>query len=137
MNHVFKKDSGGLKVIPSPEEAEVLIDRYPLGSGEQTVEAVEPGVHKLRLTAPQHLDYYEDVLVKTGKTSTVRANLTPTSGAVTDRPGIKTGDGKKKAPIIIAIVGAVTAGTVIAIAAANTEGPEPDLPPTDFVFQLP
>ncbi len=141
VNHVFKKDIGGLRVLPNPEDAMVIFDRYPLGKGEQNLDSVEPGVHKLRLTAPRHLDYYEDVLVKDGKTTTVRATLTATGAGGSTGPRIRkpTGDGKgkKAAPVIIAIAGAVTAGTVIAIAAANTEGPEPDLPPTDFLFQLP
>jgi len=138
VNHVFKKDSGGLRVLPEPSDSLVIFDRYPLGKGEMTLETLEPGVHKLRLTAPKHLDYYEDVLVKAGKTTTVRASLTPTgSGGGGTRIKKPKGDAKKAAPVIIAIVGAVTAGTVIGIAAANSEGPEPDLPPTDYVFQLP
>lgn len=140
VNHVFKRDPGGLRVLPEPSDAAVIFDRYPLGRGEMNLETIEPGVHKLRLTAPRHLDYYEDVLVKAGKTTTVRASLTPTgSGGGTGGTGIRKpgGNAKKAAPVIIAIAGALTAGTVVAIAAANTEGPEPDLPPTDYVFRLP
>jgi len=139
VNHVFKKEFGGLKVIPEPTDSKVVFDRYPLGKGEINLETVEPGVHKLRLSAPKHLDYYEDVLVKAGKTTTVRASLTPTGAPGDTGPRIKKpkGNPKKAVPVVIAIVGAVTTGTVIAIAAANTEGPEPDLPPTDYLFQLP
>jgi len=150
VEHVFSTEIGGLKVIPDPEHALVTVDSYPVGEGRQKLEAVEPGVHKVVVTATDYLDFSEDVLVHKGRTQTVRANLepealaarngtTPPVDTTTPPPERKprTGNAKKNAPIIVAIVGAVATGTVIAIAAANTEGAEPDAPLTDYVFQLP
>ena len=145
VEHVFSTEIGSLKVIPDPENALVTVDSYPVGEGRQKLEAIEPGVHKVVVTATDFLDFSEDVLVHKGRTQTVRANLEPTALAARNgstepttpvrKP--RTGNAKKNAPIIVAIVGALATGTVIAIAAANTEGAEPDAPTTDYVFQLP
>jgi len=139
VDHVFSTEGGELKIIPSPETASVFVDKYPLGEGRQTVESIAPGVHTITVAATDYLDFDEDVLVHQGRTQTVRASLQPTALTAarngTARPS--TGNARKKAPIIVAIVGAVTTGTIIAMAAANTEGAEPDPPVTDYVFQLP
>ena len=139
VDHVFTTSGGALKVIPAPETATVSVDNYELGEGRLTLESITPGVHSVTVSATDFLEFSEDVLVHEGRTQTVRATLEPTAMAVarngTTRP--TTGNAKKKAPIIVAIVGAVTTGTIIAMAAANTEGSEPDPPSTDYVFQLP
>jgi len=72
----------------------------------------------------------------------VRASLQPTALAGRNGTGSATGgsgtaNAKKKAPVIVAIIGAVATGTVIAIAAATTQGDEPQAQYTDYVFQLP
>lgn len=139
VEHVFSTEIGSLKILPVPEDAAVTVDSYPVGTGRQKLDAIEPGVHKVVVTATDFLDYNEDVLVHKGRTQTVRANLAPT--ALTDRSGTSggssAGNAKKKAPVIVAIIGAVATGTVIAIAAATAEGDEPQAPYTDYVFQLP
>jgi hypothetical protein len=140
VEHVFSTEIGALKILPDPDDASVTVDSYPVGTGRQKLESIEPGVHKVVVTATDFLDYSEDVLVHKGRTQTVRANLQPTAltdGTSTTGGGIRTGDAKKKAPVIVAIVGAVATGTVIAIAAATTPGDEPQAPYTDYVFQLP
>jgi len=139
VDHVFMEEGGALKIIPSPETASVSVDNYPLGDGRQTLESVSPGVHSVTVAAADFLEFSEDVLVHQGRTQTVRATLEPTALAAARNGTGRTSamNAKKKAPIIVAIVGAVTTGTIIAMAAANTEGSEPDLPVTDYVFQLP
>jgi len=136
IDHTFSTALGGLKVIPEPLDAEVSLDAYPLGTGEQNLEALSPGLHNISLTASDFLDLDQEVLIKEGKSITVRANMTPGTGRLTNGGGIKI-DKKKAAPAIVAIVGAVTTGTIIAIAAATSEGEEPPQPNTDFVFELP
>lgn len=140
VEHVFSTEVGALKILPEPDDAAVIVDSYPVGTGRQRLDAIEPGIHKVVVTATDFLDYSEDVLVHKGRTQTVRAALQPT--ALTDRAGTtgggsRAGNAKKKAPAIVAIIGAVATGTVIAIAAATTEGDEPQAPYTDYVFQLP
>jgi hypothetical protein len=140
VDHVFSTEIGGLKIVPDPEDATVSVDSYPVGTGRQKLEAIEPGVHKVVVSATDFLDYSEDVLVHKDRTQTVRANLAPTAltdGSSTTGGGSSAGAAKKKAPVIVAIIGAVATGTVIAIAAATTEGDEPQAPYTDYVFQLP
>lgn len=139
IDHVFTADGGALKVIPTPETATVSVDNYQLGEGRLTLESIAPGVHSVSVSATDFLEFSEDVLVHEGRTQTVRATLEPTAMAVARNGTTRSsaGNAKKKAPIIVAIVGAVTTGTIIAMAAANTEGSEPDPPSTDYVFQLP
>ncbi len=138
VQHEFTEQSGTLKVVPDPATAQVVFDRYSLGFGEQRLEAVTPGVHQLTIKAPNYMDYTEDVLVQEGRTTTVRPQLafldtTRGNGGI-KKPGLK----DKRVPVVIAIVGGVTAGTVIAIAAAASREPlEPDPPVTDIAFQLP
>ena len=136
IEHIFNTALGGLKVIPEPLDAEVSVDAYPVGTGEQDLDALSPGLHRLSLTAADFLDLDQEVLIKEGKSITVRANMTPGTGRLTNGGGVKI-DKKKAAPVIVAIVGAVTTGTIVAIAAATSEGEEPPQPNTDFVFELP
>lgn len=137
IDHVFSAEGGSLKIIPTPEDARISVDKYVLGSGRQEIEALEPGVHRVVVTSIDYLDFSEDVLVHQGRTQTVRATLDPTALAAINGNGKKPTGGNKKAPIVVAIVGAVTTGTIIAIAAASADGSEPTLPETDFTFQLP
>lgn len=138
VDHEFTEASGTLRVVPDPATAQVSIDRYSLGFGEQKLAAVSPGIHQLTIKAPNYLEHTEDVLVQEGRTTTVRPQLAflDTEG---DNGGItKPGTRNKKVPIVIAIVGGVTAGTVIAIAAAASYEPVEPMPPTtDIAFQLP
>ena len=150
IEHVFSTEYGALRIIPNPGDALVTVNNYPIGTGRQELSAMAPGVHKVEVTAGAYLDYGQDVLVHAGRTQTVRASLPPTNpaGAAARTPRERTprvprvrqidpDKAKKAAPVVVAIVGAVTTGTVIAIAAATTEGPEPVPPVTDYTFQLP
>jgi hypothetical protein len=138
VEHTFTESIGTLKVIPDPDTAQVILDRYPLGFGEQKLDALSPGIHKLTIKAANYMEYTEDVLVQEGRTTSVRPQLafldtTRGNGGVS-----KPGPDKRKVPIVIAIISGVTAGTVIAIAAAAGQDPvEPDPPITDVAFQLP
>jgi len=138
IDHVFTAEGGSLKIIPTPEDATITVDKYSLGIGRQEIASIEPGVHRVVVTAHDYLDFSEDVLVHQGRTQTVRAPLEPTAlAAINNGNGGRATNAKKKAPIVVAIVGAVTTGTIIAIAAANAEPGDPTLPETDFTFQLP
>ncbi len=135
IEHAFREERGGLKISPTPPDAEITLDHYPLGSGEMELTSLEPGVHTVRLSAPGYMDYSEEVLIKEGKTTTLRTAMV--QGGVTSSGGVKAGGNKKAAPVVVAIVGAVTTGTIIAIAASSAEGTEPPQPTTDYVFELP
>ena len=138
VDHEFTTASGTLKVVPDPSTAQVSIDRYTLGFGDQKLDAVSPGIHKLTIKAPNYMEYTEDVLVQEGRTTTVRPQLAFLDSDSGNGGIKKPGTVNKKVPVVIAIVGGVTAGTVIAIAAAASYEPvEPDPPITDFGFQLP
>ncbi len=138
VEHTFTEASGTLKVVPDPDTAQVMLDRYVLGFGEQKLDALSPGIHSLTIKAPNYMEYTEDVLVQEGRTTTVRPQLAFLDTSKGNGGIKKPGPDKTKVPIVLAIVGGVTAGTVIAIAAAANQDPvEPEPPVTDVAFQLP
>ncbi len=131
------EEAGSLEVKPSVSGAKVLVNGVAVGQGRQLIENLQPGSYSVRVTAPEHTDFIQSIIVEQDKRATVTAKLEsfefgggrnrrlaggpPGAGGdgipVTKRPGFWAAIGGG--------VGAAIAVGVIAGAASASSGSDP------------
>ncbi len=68
---------GKIKLAANVDGAKFVVDGKTLGAGNNTYTRIKPGKHKVNISLDGYTDHTEIVSVSSGKTVTVRANLSP------------------------------------------------------------
>lgn len=69
------EEAGSLEVKPSVSGAKVLVNGVEVGQGRQLIENLKPGSYSVRVTAPDHTDFIQSIIVEQDKKATLTAKL--------------------------------------------------------------
>ena len=58
------EEAGSLEVKPSVSGAKVLVNGVEVGQGRQLIENLKPGSYSVRVTAPDHTDFIQSIIVR-------------------------------------------------------------------------
>lgn len=72
-----KSKYGAIKLAANVDNAKVVVDGKTLGAGNNTYNRINPGQHKVIISKDGYTEYTEVVKVRSGRTATVKANLSP------------------------------------------------------------
>lgn len=72
-----KSSFGKIRLDANVDGAKFVVDGQTLGAGNNTYARVKPGKHKVNVSLDGYTDHTEVVSVSSGRTTTVRANLSP------------------------------------------------------------
>jgi hypothetical protein len=135
-------EAGSLEIKPSVSDAKVSVNGVMVGTGKVLLENIKPGSYSVRVTAPDHTDFFQSVLVEQDKKASLVAKLESFEfGGGRNRrlaggpPKTANGDPITKKPAFWAAVGggvgaAVAIGVIAGAASANSSasGEPPDVP---------
>lgn len=149
------EEAGSLEVKPSLAEAAVFVNGVEIGVGKQSLENLKPGTYSVRVTAADHTDFIQSVVVEENKKASVVAKLESFefNGGRNNRlaggpPTNRDGTPVTKRPGFWAAIGggvgaAVAVGVIAGVAAANNSGEPPGggtpwvAPDSDIALALP
>ena len=144
------EQGGHINLRLNQERGKVSINGVEFGQGTQEIGPLKPGTYSLRITAPGHLDFLQDVQVEADRSARVVARLQAfdlgssgggkaTAGRggglpIHKRPGFWVGVGAGGAAVVTAIiVGAVRSSQAL----VPDPVPGTPAPPATFTFSLP
>jgi len=149
------EDAGSLEIKPTVSDASVFVNGVAIGSGKQKIDNLKPGTYSVRVTAADHTDFIQSVVVEKNKKASVAARLESFdfNGGRNDRlaggaPTNRDGTPITKRPGFWAAIGggvgaAVAVGVIAGVAAANSNGEPPTggtpwvAPDSDIALALP